>query len=74
MTAVTRADVYKAGELAAHLSRLETGSVVFSYSSDWIADGGDPVASTLPVTAEDIVTTGGAVPAFFAGLLPEGRR
>lgn len=74
LTAVTRADVYKGRELAAHLSRLETGSVVFAYTPDWIADGGDPVASTLPVTAENVVTTGGAVPAFFAGLLPEGRR
>jgi serine/threonine-protein kinase HipA len=71
---VTRADVYKAGQLAAHLTRTGGGDVVFSYTSDWVRNAGDPVASTLPVTDQEVVTTGGAVPAFFAGLLPEGRR
>lgn len=73
VTDVVRADVYKAGRLAAYLSRTETG-VEFAYTADWIADAGPAVATTLPVTDQPVVTTGGAVPPFFAGLLPEGRR
>jgi len=72
-TDVVRADVYKAGGLAAHLTRTD-GGVEFSYTSDWLRNAGRAVATTLPVGAEPVVTTGGAVPAFFVGLLPEGRR
>jgi len=71
---VARADVYKAGRLAAHLTRVASGEVAFSYIPEWVADGGPPVATTLPVTDEPVVAHSGAVPAFFAGLLPEGRR
>lgn len=73
LTAVDQADVYKKGRLAAHLERTPQG-VRFAYTDDWVDDGGQPVASALPVTREPVVTTGGAVPAYFAGLLPEGRR
>ena len=73
LTAVDRADVYKKGELAAVLERTGQG-VRFSYTDEWVAAGGAPVASTLPVVGEPVLTTGGAVPAYFAGLLPEGRR
>jgi serine/threonine-protein kinase HipA len=72
-TTVRRADVYKNGELAAHLERSSAG-VEFSYLPAWIGSAGPPVATTLPVTQTPVVTTGGAVPAFFAGLLPEGHR
>lgn len=71
---VARADVYKKGELAAHLERSESGTVRFAYTTDWVSNGGPAVATTLPVRSEPVVTAGGAVPAFFAGLLPEGRR
>jgi serine/threonine-protein kinase HipA len=71
---VTRADVYKAGRLAAHLTRAADGRIVFSYTGEWVEEGGPPVALTLPVTGEDLVTSAGAVPPYFAGLLPEGRR
>jgi len=71
---VTRADVYKGDLLAAHLTRVGRGDVVFSYAADWVENAGPPVATTLPVTRDDIVTSAGAVPPFFAGLLPEGRR
>ena len=67
---VQRADVYKAGHLAATLQRVN-GGTEFSYLADY--DGPD-VATTLPRTADPFVTPAGAVPAFFAGLLPEGRR
>lgn len=70
---VDRADVYKAGVLAAHLERRD-GRVRFRYDDQYRASGGRPVAWTLPVDADPVETTGGAVPAFFAGLLPEGRR
>ncbi|MDQ1245836.1 MAG: HipA protein, partial [Actinomycetota bacterium] len=70
---VERADIYKAGQLAAHLTRTRDG-VRFDYSPDWLASGGPPVASTLPLTNPPLIRPGGAVPAYFEGLLPEGRR
>lgn len=72
-TMVDRADVYKGGQLAAHLER-SPGGIAFRYTPDWVNNAGPAVATTLPVTSTPVATTGGAVPAFFAGLLPEGRR
>lgn len=74
LTDVEEADVYKAGRLAGRLIRRHYG-VEFSYTTDYLASGGRPVATTLPL-GPDPVRTGrpGAVPPFFAGLLPEGRR
>ena len=67
---VSVADVHKAGTLAAHLTRTQDG-VEFRY-----VDGyhGPPVATTLRVSLEALLRPGGAPPAFFTGLLPEGRR
>lgn len=73
LPAVVEADVYKGGALAAHLRRTPNG-VEFRYTDSWVAEAGCAVASTLPVTAEPMISGGGAVPAYFAGLLPEGRR
>src|SRR6266536_3792653 len=70
---VDRADVFKAGRRAATLTRTE-GGVEFRYLDGWISDGGPAVATTLPVVAEPVRRPGGALPAYFAGLLPEGRR
>lgn len=67
------ADVYKAGVLAATLRRAAEG-VVFDYDPRYREAGGLPVASTLPLGKAAVLTPAGAVPAFFAGLLPEGRR
>lgn len=64
------ADVYKAGHRAATLRRANGGTEFF-YEPDY---HGPAVALTLPVSAEPLFTPAGAVPAFFAGLLPEGRR
>lgn len=72
MSAVSAADVYKNGVLAARLTRLPTG-VEFRYLDAYLADG-IAIASTLPLTTEPTLTQSGAVPPFFAGLLPEGRR
>ena len=70
---VERAEVYKAGRLAATLTRTADG-VEFRYLDDWLAANGSPIASTLPVGPGPRTRPGGALPAYFAGLLPEGRR
>jgi serine/threonine-protein kinase HipA len=67
------ADVYKAGVLAARIERFD-GGTRFAYLPGYSASGGEPVASTLPLTGRPVVTGAGAVPPFFTGLLPEGRR
>lgn len=73
LTSLTSADVYKAGVLAATLTR-SSGGVEFAYRPEYLSSDGRPVATTLPLTDQPVVTAAGAVPAFFAGLLPEGRR
>ena len=73
LTGVDRAVVFKKGLPAALLTRSADG-VEFSYLPAYIGDAGPPVASTLPVTGESEFRSAGAVPPFFAGLLPEGRR
>lgn len=73
LTSVQAADVYKAGRLAARLRRTDTG-IAFTYDDGYLEEGGPAVATTLPVGDEPVVTVAGAVPPFFAGLLPEGRR
>ncbi len=73
LTTIDTADVYKAGVLAARLIRRRDG-VEFSYTDDYLGGGGPPVATTLPLSPEPVLTRAGAVPPFFAGLLPEGRR
>jgi len=71
--AIDVADVYKGNQLAGHLTRIHEG-VSFEYSHDYIAGNNEAVASTLPVREAPYVTGSGSVPAFFAGLLPEGAR
>lgn len=71
---VEEADVYKSGRVAGSLRR-ECDDVVFSYRTDYLDDPASPaVATTLPKTAAPVRATGGSVPSFFAGLLPEGLR
>ncbi len=65
--------VYKNGVLAAKLER-QASSVSFSYFGSYLESSGAAVATTLPLSLEPIVLANGATPAFFAGLLPEGRR
>ena len=71
---VRDADVYKGGILAGHLSRTGFGGVRFSYAAEYLAGNGPAVAVSLPLTGDAVETPGGALPAFFAGLLPEGHR
>lgn len=68
-----KADVYKKGTLAAHLTR-QAGGTVFAYTPEYLQADGPPVATSLPKNTEPVVHAAGAVPPFFAGLLPEGRR
>lgn len=67
------ADVWKDDRLAARLAR-DGEDVVFAYRADYLADPGPAIARTLPLTANPTRTPAGAVPPFFAGLLPEGAR
>ncbi|MDQ0239438.1 MULTISPECIES: HipA domain-containing protein [Arthrobacter] len=67
------ADVYKQGVLAARIERHE-GGTKFSYLPRYLDSGGPAVATTLPLTREAVFTPSGAVPPYFTGLLPEGRR
>jgi serine/threonine-protein kinase HipA len=67
------ADVYKAGVLAARLPR-QGGGTRFSYLPAYLTGGGPAVASSLPLTAEPVLSAAGAAPPYFTGLLPEGRR
>lgn len=64
-------DVYKQGELAARMWRLGE-TVHFAYEDEYVAAAGPPVAFTLPVSTDVLETDRMRVPAFFAGLLPEG--
>jgi serine/threonine-protein kinase HipA len=73
LRAVEQADVYKAGQRAATLTRTVDG-VEFRYLSEWRDANGSPVATTLPVQPGPVLRPGGALPSYFAGLLPEGRR
>ncbi|MFI6573889.1 type II toxin-antitoxin system HipA family toxin [Nocardia fluminea] len=68
---VDSADVYKAGRLAASLSRTVDGGTEFRYVPEY---SGDPIASTLPLGSEPVIGAAGSVPPFFSGLLPEGHR
>jgi serine/threonine-protein kinase HipA len=70
---VETADVFKEGWPAARLTRTPFG-IEFRYLDEWVERGRPPVASTLPVSATPVLTAGGSLPAYFAGLLPEGRR
>ncbi len=74
LRAVERATVLKQGVPAASLTR-QPNSVVFAYDRDYIERGRASVATTLPVSLDPVVTHApGALPPFFSGLLPEGRR
>lgn len=72
-TSVDVADVYKGLDLAGTLRR-DSDDTVFEYSADYLPTDHPAVATTLPKRPQPVRERGGAVPAYFAGLLPEGRR
>jgi len=71
---IREADVYKGGTMAGHLQRTGQGGVRFSYADSYLVDGQAPVAFSLPLAGVPVETRNGALPPFFAGLLPEGHR
>ncbi len=71
---VRAADVHKAGVLAGHLARTGDGGVSFTYVAEYLTSGLPAVASSLRLTDLPVETPAGALPPFFAGLLPEGHR
>ncbi|MFI1464969.1 type II toxin-antitoxin system HipA family toxin [Nocardia carnea] len=71
---VRAADVYKSGRRAAQLTKSSEGTIEFRYLPEYSAHSGRPIATTLPVTDEPIHIFDGSLPAYFAGLLPEGHR
>jgi serine/threonine-protein kinase HipA len=70
---VSSADVYKAGVPAGTLRRLHDRTE-FSYLPEYLDSAHQAVAWSLPLQAGTSIAPAAAVPAFFAGLLPEGRR
>jgi serine/threonine-protein kinase HipA len=70
---VDRAAVFKKRVRAAELRR-EPHGVELVYDEAYLAAGGAPLASTLPLRREPFVTAAGALPPYLSGLLPEGRR
>jgi serine/threonine-protein kinase HipA len=74
LRSIDAADVFKGEHRAGTLVRGD-GPVRFTYDPGYLRDGGVPVATTLPLGPDPVAGIGaGAVPPFFAGLLPEGRR
>lgn len=76
---VAEADVYVGDDLAARLTRERGDTISFDYLADWRQTEAGirerSVSWSLLRSREyPVVTTGGAVPPFFAGLLPEGVR
>ncbi|MCA8973972.1 MAG: HipA domain-containing protein [Planctomycetes bacterium] len=64
------AGAWKNGTLAARLTR-GSDHVVFAYEGDYT---GPPISVGLPLDGGEVRLSGGALPPFFSGLLPEGRR
>ena len=71
---IRTADVYKNGVLAGQLSRTEHGGVKFAYAREYLDARLPPLAISLPLSEAAVETPAGALPPFFAGLLPEGHR
>jgi serine/threonine-protein kinase HipA len=76
---VNSAEVYLDETIVASLARERGDAIQFSYKDVAPKPGSSirerSVSWSLPITADHpVITTGGAVPPFFAGLLPEGVR
>lgn len=57
---ITDADVYKAGRLAAALTRRPDGSTEFRYRAEYLADAAEPVATTLPLLPDPVHSPSGS--------------
>ena len=66
LRAVERAPVFKGGVRAGSLHRRPE-AVVFAYDEGYLRGEGPPVATTLPLAPEPVVThAAGALPPFFS--------
>src|SRR4051794_3787637 len=79
LRSIAKADVYIGDDLAAHLVRRSADTISFDYDENRQSTGvhireSSVSWSLLRSGGYPVVTTGGAVPPFFAGLLPEGVR
>lgn len=71
---VESATVFKSGVPAARLMRRRE-AVELTYLDAYVDSGGPLLATTLPASREPLLTHApGALPPFFSGMLPEGRR
>ncbi|MDO4898780.1 MAG: HipA domain-containing protein [Rothia sp. (in: high G+C Gram-positive bacteria)] len=68
---IATADVYLAGQIVGRLARTIEGGVEFSYLPTY---KGPEITRTLPLGKVSAGRGVGALPPFFAGLLPEGYR
>ncbi|KAA8722228.1 type II toxin-antitoxin system HipA family toxin [Corynebacterium phocae] len=68
------ADVFVGASKAATLKLHPDGTTTFAYTPAALTSHGPQVAFSLPVTDAPVRTPGGALPAFFTNLLPEGGR
>ena len=73
LKAIDQADVYKGDTLAGHLVRQDS-DVVFRYLDHYAESDLPDLAWTIPKSGKEFRATGGSLPPFFAGLLPEGVR
>lgn len=67
------ADIYKQDRLAGHFYRTQH-TTEFRYATSYLSESNPPLASTLPLSEAPLSYQAGALPPFFTGLLPEGRR
>lgn len=67
------ADIYKQDQLAGHFYRTQH-TTEFRYAASYLSESNPPLASTLPLSEAPLRYQAGALPPFFTGLLPEGRR
>jgi serine/threonine-protein kinase HipA len=70
---VDRAEVFKSGRLAGHLTRSRN-AIEFRYLTRYIESGSPPIAVSLPFEKPVVRLPGGALPSYFTNLLPEGIR
>jgi serine/threonine-protein kinase HipA len=70
--AIVRADVYQNEQIAGKLERTGAGSL-FRYDPKFYDLPGG-ISFRMPFASREFVSGGGSIPAFFAGLLPEGAR
>lgn len=73
-TKTKTADVWVNDVFVGRLVGNTHGVTTFTYDEDYLRNGGRRIATTLPIDGGPAQGKSGALPPFFTGLLPEGRR